>query len=67
MKRLVRRSLQGLQCLKRGVRWSWRHRLRLGVLAMVFALVAPRSVKRIAGPLLRRYGGGAGLDRSHLE
>ena len=33
-----------------GLRWGWRHKLRVAVLALVFALVAPRSVKSQLDP-----------------
>ena len=30
---------------KRGVRWAWEHKLRLAVLGLVLALIAPRPAK----------------------
>ena len=42
MKQFVKRCLEGL---KRGLGWAWGHRLRVAVLGLVFALVAPRPVK----------------------
>ena len=42
MRQFVKRCLEGL---KRGLGWAWGHRLRVAVLALVFALVAPRPVK----------------------
>jgi hypothetical protein len=42
MKNLVNRSLEGLKC---GLCWAWVHRLRVAVLGLLFALVAPRPVK----------------------
>ena len=42
MKQFVKRCLEGL---KRGLWWAWGHRLRVAVLGLVFALVAPRPVK----------------------
>lgn len=42
MKQIVSGGLRGL---KGGLRWAWGHRLRVAVLGLVFALVAPRPVK----------------------
>jgi hypothetical protein len=42
MKQFVKRCLDGL---KSGLGWAWGHRLRVAVLGLVFALVAPRPVK----------------------
>ena len=42
MKQFVKRCLEGL---KSGLGWAWGHRLRVAVLGLVFALVAPRPVK----------------------
>src|SRR5215470_1180779 len=44
MKNLVNKSLEGL---KRGLGWAWTHRLRVAVLGLVLALVAPRPAKSI--------------------
>ena len=42
MKKAVR---QGLDGMKRGFHWTWGHKIRVAVLALVLALVAPQPVK----------------------
>ena len=42
MKRAFVRSTDGV---KRGLRWAWGHKIRVAVLALVLALVAPQPVK----------------------
>jgi len=42
MTNIVRSSLQNI---KGSLRWACAHKLRIGVLAIVFAIIAPRPVK----------------------
>ena len=42
MKKAYGKSIDGV---KRGVRWAWQHKIRVAVLALVLALIAPRPVQ----------------------
>ena len=65
MKKLVNRGMKGL---KDGLTWAWGHRLRVAILGLVFALVAPRPVKsQFIDPCCALLAAGLGTISSTLS